>query len=113
MQAKTEATTAGERLRLVEQEVPRLGAELHDSRKSSAEFERRAITAEAALAATQQRITEYKEADAERKGEIAALRDELREATAKINAEVERRAAAEQRCALLDIREKSNEATPA
>lgn len=101
LETKTVATTSTERLRLVEQEASRLGAELHDARKSSTDFERRAITAEATLCAAQQRILDYRELEAERKQEIIALREENREATARINNEVERRAAAEQCCVRL------------
>lgn len=102
LQTKTEGATAQERLRLVEHEAQRFAAELETARKASSEFERRAVSAEATLAAAQERITEFREAEAERKEELASLREELRGASAKIHAEVERRAAVEQKCSQLE-----------
>ena len=106
MQAKTEGAATLERLRIVEHEAQRLTGELEATRKASSEYEHRAISAEATLAAAQERIAEYKEAESENKKALAALRDELRDVTVRINAEVERRATVEQKCAQLEASKK-------
>lgn len=85
-----------ETLKLLEQEH-HAATERGDQREAA---EKRATAAEATLVALQQRLAEYKDSEAERKAELAALRDELRR-------EIERRAAFEQKCSQLEASKKA------